>query len=179
MNKIIGGLVVATLLSNPSITKNDLIAYRVFQAQSVILAGIRKEQEEREPSMLDVDDMLEDIDKNSREINTLLQNKYDIFGKIKSILNLKAYTKTVMSDYQIDVYCKFNECYCTESENINKTLNEIEKKHIESVKKEIFRNESNFTAIYKELKTINDCQYDAIFNLNKIIDMGCKTLAVI
>lgn len=181
MNKIIGGLLVATLMSNSPLARADFISYQILQAQTVIIAGIQKEREEREKELevSDLNEMLDDIDKNSREINTLLKNKYDIISKIKSILNLKAHTKTNMNDYQISAFQEFNSCYCRESEIVNKTLDSIETKQIEKVKKELCKNNSNYASIYERLKTICDCQYDAIYNLNRIIDMGCKTLAII
>lgn len=181
MNKIVGGLLVVTLLSNPSIRKFDFLAYTVFKAETVIIAGIKKEQEDssRELTPSDVDDILEDIEKNSRNINVLLKAKYNIIGKIQSMMNLKAYTKTVMNDYQINTFQEFNSYYEAESKNLCRTLKVIEDEKIENAKKEILKIDSDYNAVYSELKTINDYQYDAIYNLNNLIDMGSKTLAVI
>jgi hypothetical protein len=161
--------------------KFDFLAYTVYKAETVIISGIKKEQEQAAQAVTpaDVDGILTDIEKNSRSIKGLLKDKYNIISKIQSVMNLKAYTKAVMSDYQIDTFQKFNQYYETESKTINHTLSSIETEKIETAKKEILKADASYQTVYKELKAINDCQYDAIYNLNNLIEMGSKTLAVI
>ena len=172
---------MATLLTNPALMKNDFMAYQIFHEQAKIIAIVKKEQEEQEKELdaLDVGDMLDDIDKNARSINTLLKDKYNIFGRLLAIMNLKAYTKTVMSEYQITAFQEFNTYYEQESEKVNQKLQAIEERQIEIAKKEILKRDSDYSSVYKELKTLNDYQYDAIFDLNNIVEQGNRTLAII
>jgi hypothetical protein len=181
MNKIVGGLLVVTLLSNPSIMKFDFLAYTIYKAETVIITGVKKEQERIEQAVTssDVDGILSDIDKNTRSIRGLLKDKYNLISKIQSIMNLKAYTKTVMSDYQIDTFQKFNRYYEIESKNLTETLDNIENEKIATAKWELLKTDASFQTVYQELKLINDSQYDAIYNLSNIIERGTKTLAII
>jgi len=182
MNKIIGGLLVATMLARPALLRVDFIAYEVYKAHTQLLAIVRKYEEERLQIVVeqDIDNILTDIDTNKRCIRRLLQDKNQVYGQIQTAMQLKAMSRTRMTEAQITVYRQFAEGYHREQAHLADQLVQLDEKfELHAVQKEIVRPNADFDFLYKELKGLSDCQHDAIFNLNHIIEFGRRTLLCI
>jgi len=182
MNKFIGGLLVATLLARPAMLRVDFLAYEVYKAQSQLLAIVKKYEDERLQIVDadDIDNMLVDIDKNRRCIRRLLGDKNTVYGHIQTTMHVKARARATMTDQQIDSYQAFTAQYEEESSALSRQLSDIEQKMtLQTIKTEIARNDTDLTLLYKELKSLNDSQYDTIFGLTGLIEKGHRTLAAI
>jgi len=179
MNKIIGGLLVATLLARPALLKVDFIAYEIYKAQTQLLAVVRG-MEEQELHIIvekDIDEILTDIDQNKRQIHRLLKDKNNVYGQIQTVMQLKAVSRTSLSEEQIVVYKRYVECYTNERQLLADTLSEVNERLDITV--DIAKHDIDYSFVYKKLKAVSDSQYDAICNLNSIIDMSQRTLAYI
>ena len=182
MNKIIGGLLVATMLARPALLRVDFIAYEVYKAHTQLLAIVRKFEEEQLQVVVeqDIDDILTDIDTNKRHIHRLLCDKNHIYGQIQTAMQLKAIAHAQMTEAQISIYRQFAEDYDREQTHLADRLVAIDEKlEQHTLQKEIARPNTDFDFLYKELKDLSDSQYDAIFNLNHMIELGQQTLAYI
>ena len=182
MNKVIGGLLVATLLCRPALLRVDFIAYEVFKAQSRLFEIARK-YEEDELQVIeekDIDDILTDIDSNRQHIVRLLRDKNQVYGQIQTVMQAKAIARDAMSETQIDAYRVFTDQYEQAQGSLEVQLTEMDKQFtLKETTKEIIRVDSDFNFLYQELKNLNDCQYDTIFNLHGLIEMARKALLCI
>ena len=182
MRKIIGGLLVISLLSRPSLLKIDYIAYEIYKASGLIIKNIRSIQEktEKEVGLEDVDMAFESIDKNSKGISKLLKDLNNVMGKMNTVMQLKSMTKEVMSEEQVSAFQGFSQYYNEETGVLNETLSTISNKmELKNIKLEIASESTDCEEVYNQLKIISDHQYDAIININKIITAAEDTICVI
>lgn len=182
MKKIIGGLLVAALVSRPSVLSVDVFAYEIYKAQHNIIALVRKYSDESEDKLeaADVDFVFNEIDEGKRKITLLLKDKYNLYGKIQNVMYLKANTKVKMTEEQIATYKQFSDYYNSELDSLNKSLEEMEAQlNLKDVQMEIYKENSSYKYMYTALKAISDKQADIICKLASIIDMGHKTLAAL
>jgi len=182
MNKVIGGLLVATLLCRPALLRVDFIAYEVFKAQSRLFEIVRKYEEDelRVIEEKDIDEVLADIDKNRQKIIRLLRDKNHVYGQIQTVMQAKAIAREPMTEEQIDMFQNFTENYEQKQSVLEEKLTEMDDKFVlEEIKHEIIRVDSDFDFLYKELKQLNECQHDTIFNLHGMLEMTRKALACI
>ena len=163
--------------------ETDGYVYKVYNAAPVGNSRAdkklnRKKNKNSEP-VSEVSLLFDDIDKNSKDINSLLVDKYNIIGKIHAIMNLRAYSKTRLTDAQILQYVDFNKVYGEELNAVNENLGKIESINLESAKLELLKPDADIDSLVNELREISSSQTTAISSLTNIIDVGSKTLSVL
>jgi hypothetical protein len=180
MNKIIGGLLVVSLLSRPAIFNVEYLAYQVLKAQSQIICVIKKSDEDETEDVKDINKILTDIDENSRCITSLLKEKRKLVDKIQTRMDLLAYTKTTLNEFQIISFAEFSAIYKNENMALHNTMTKIEdNKEITKVKKEFMKKESDTNFIYNQLKEIMNYQLEAMQTLRSIVLSATNTLAIL
>lgn len=182
MKKIIGGLLVISFLSRPSLLRFDYIAYEIYKASGQILKNIMSIQETAEKKIepADVDMAFESVGKNSKGISKLLKDLNNVMGKMNTVMQLKSIANDTMSEEQITTLHDFSEYYNTEAEALNDTLSIISEKIVlKDVKLAIMQEDTDHKQVYDELKTISDHQYDAMVGINNIINNAERTLCLI
>lgn len=177
MKKVIGGLLVASLLSHPSLLRFDAIAYEILKSQQKIIYAIQKEKAPDESEIKKIEDSLAAIGDNSREITELMKDKKKTVAKIQTALDLKAYTRSSMNEEQIALFRTFHSNMNEEASILQEALQKIDnKKDLALAKKEILHTNADYELIYRELNEIAEHQRDVVFSLNNMIDCGQKTL---
>jgi len=182
MNKVIGGLLVATLLCRPALLRVDYIAYEVYKAQSRLFEIVRKYEEDelRVIEEKDIEEILTDIDTNRQHIVRLLRDKNNVYGQIQTVMQAKAMAREPMTKEQIDAFQEFTTQYDQKQSSLEERLCEMDERFaLKETKMEIIRVDTDFDFLYKELKGLNDCQYDTIFSLHGMIEMAKKALLCI
>lgn len=183
MKKIIGGLLVLSLLTSPYM-KVDIIAYEVYKSQNQIISYVKKyssqEDAEDEISPVKVEGLMNEIERNNRSINSLLKSNREVIASVHEAVAIKSRTNEKLTEEQMVVYKEFSDYYNKELNDLNRTLSQISDKDVMSkVKSEICSTETDYSGLYNELKGISDNQYNALFNLNGIRSKGEQTLAVL
>ncbi len=176
MKRIIGGLLVVSLLSKPNFVCVSALAYDIFTEDNKLVCVIKKEPEEINAGIViaEINETLKEIQNNSKIINELLIEKNKIMCKIDTSLNLMRYAKKTLNDEQIKTYKTFMEKYYSETEAIKKSLEAIDKKkNLNAVKNEVLHNNiCDYAIAYDELKAMKDCQDDVILRLESVIENG-------
>ncbi len=189
MYNIIGGLLVVTLLSRPAAFKLNLMAYEVTKPERKIIATLIKKETGKEKIKYRVnsngetdvnkkmDDVITSIDDNNRALTKLLKEKNSVVGKIQTVMDLKAHTKTRMTDAQINKFSGFTSYVGIEGGILQDRLKKIDdKKNLINTKNEILHTNTNYSLVFTELNEIVTYQRDAIASLNRLIDAGNTTL---
>ena len=183
MIRIVGGLLIITVMSNITIWKHEIIKLQAYKATTQIISGTSTEEVsvgEEEIFAAEVESMMENVDANIHTISVLLKDKYNVNGKIAATMCAKAKAKAVMTEEQIELFQDFSKNYAELSESVNLTLNEIEGKlTLKNAQESIFKEENGFYEISRELEQITKSQSSAITWLKSIIDMGNRTLAAL
>ena len=175
MNKFIGGLLVATLLARPTLLRVDFIAYEIYRAHSRLIAIVRKYEDEQLQIIeeRDIDELLVDIDTNKQHILRLTKHKNRVFAQIQTTMQEKAKSRERMTDEQINAYQQFTTQYSSQTDELNQTFTQMNiQTKLHETKKEIAKKDTDFSKLYRELKAVNDSQYETIFNLNGLIEAG-------
>ncbi len=174
MSKVIGGILAMSLISSPSGNTIEFLAEQISKAQAAIISSIKNamRQKDRVVSSDEIDNMLEELEKNSKSITTLMKYNYTAVGKIHTTMSLKAQRKQTMSNEQIEAYKNFNTTYEKQSKNLIEILDAIDNNdELNQVQKAIL-NDDDLTA-YDNLKTVSNYQYEAIIELSRIFN-NCK-----
>jgi len=181
MNKIIGGLLVATLLARPALLRVDFVAYEIYKAHSRLIAIVRKEDEQLQViEEKDIDEILTNIDTNKRHIVRLMKDKNRVYGQIQMTMQTKAMSRERMTEEQIDAYRQFTQRYGQEQAALNDQMAKMDAAiDLHETQKEISKLDTDINYLYKELKGLHDRQHETIFSLSGIIDMSKQTLVCI
>lgn len=182
MDIIIGGLLMFTLASSP-ITKADHIAYGIYKAQNQMISVIKKYQyneNAEEAETTKIDNLLSSIDDNSKNINRLLKEKNNLKGKIDTVMDLYSYSKTALTNEQMNRFKKYNDLFQKENSNLKENLNKLkDDKYIKNLSNQILKNNYDYSKIYNSLENINTYQKKAIINLNALINESKLTLQIL
>jgi peptidoglycan hydrolase CwlO-like protein len=176
MKKFIGGLLMVTLMSSPSVLKVDYLAYEVLKTQKQIIYVIRKEMEGSEKSAViaQIDEIMSEIDTQQQNITSLLKHRNKLTEKIQTALDLRAHTKTPLDDTQLTAFAQFTEICGTEGSILSSRLNTQER--LNEAKSEILHNNTDCEALLSELRAVHDDQCEAVYSLGRIIETGERTL---
>ncbi len=182
MNMIIGGFIIISLLSRPSVIKTDFIAYEVFKTRQNIIKVITKEYENRENVTVssEIDNLLAKNNDNFRQLVSLVKKKNYVSGRFQVLMQLREASRVPFSQNQIKAISEFGKTYSEENTKLMSAIKNIEsKKLLQSSISELLQKDSSFEIIYGELKNINDYQLDAIDRLKAIINKGNEMLAIL
>lgn len=180
MDILIGGLLMFSLISSP-ITKIDCIAYELYKTQNQIISVIKKYQENEDKSLTadDIDTILYSIDTNSKNVVQLLKEKNELSNKINTTMDLLAYSRQPLTESQMNGFKEYSEFCLKEEKLLQKNLAAIKDKHIKDLTQKILINDGNYENIYDQLINISNCQYDAMYSLNNIIEKSNQTLQIL
>lgn len=175
MKKIIGGLLVVSLLSGPAAVKVNLYAYELIKNQHQIIYVLKKNVDPRDKitKAADVDEAMKALEQNTRTIKTLLKDKNRIVGKIQTALDLRAYAKSPLDESQVNAFADFTALYAEEGGQLQDALTYIDdNKDLMTAKKEILHNQTDYEVVLREINAISDSQSNAIDRLTNIIGAG-------
>ena len=181
MNKVIGGLLILTLLGRPAIIKVDYIAYEILKSNDIIINYLRKndvleieiEKEEDKISLL-----MQEIDENKRQINTLVGEKKQIVASLENTMKTKAMSREILSEEFILEFKEFNELYAEERNSVQAEINAIINTDFNSIQKEILHNETDYEYIIAEFEQLAYSQNSIILFLKNLVNKGNQTLAL-
>ncbi len=116
-----------------------------------------------------IDEILTDIDRNNQKLMSLLSQKKRVVERIRTAMDLRAYTKTPLNEKQRQYFDEFTGVYQQEALNLSHSLKAITgtglHKHTDPVH------------LHNSLKSLSDKQTEAIHSLNSIIGAGERTLS--
>ena len=181
MNKVIGGLLILTLLGRPAIIKVDYIAYEILKSNDIIINYLRKndileieiEKEEDKISLL-----MQEIDENKRQINTLIKEKKQIVASLENAMKTKAMSREMLSEEFILEFKAFNELYAEEKFSVQAEIDAIINTDLNSIQKEILHNETDYQYIVAEFEQLANSQNSIISFLKNLVGKGNQTLAL-
>ena len=183
---IISGVVFMLVISNPLVSNIEVFAYEILKVNFVISERTDEdeaiddiENNDKEVDAMSVDNLISNLDSNTREINDLLKEKKTIVENVRNMMDLRVVTKAELSENQISQFQEFSSCYQKENQVIKTALRNISANDLIDVKNEMLQTQSDFGFIYDKLSTINSYQFDAIYSLKSIINTGTKTLAAL
>ena len=180
MKKVIGGLLVAALLSRPSLLRIDMIAYEVYKSQQKIILVLKQVINRENIGPEQIESALADIGNNTREISELLKEKNKITARLETTMDLMAYTRSSLDGEQMAMFRDFHSGLNEESPRIQEALRKIdERKDLTMATQEILHTDANYDFIYDELSAICYYQDDVKMSLNGIIENGQKALDAI
>jgi len=177
MTKIIGGLLVASLLSGPT-------AEHMGQHTNEITMKISEynlEVENKEKTeQVKIEELMGKIDEKNRSLKSLLKERKKVLVKIQALMDLRAYTKTPLNERQISLFSDFTGFYTEKAGALQETLKKIDfQKDLQTTKKELLHNQADYSMIMNELMSLSETQSDAICYLHSIIESGERTLQVL
>ena len=181
MNKVIGGLLILTLLGRPAIIKVDYIAYEILKSNDIIINYLRKndilgieiEKEEDKISFL-----MQEIDENKRQINTLIKEKKQIVASLDNAMKSKVMSKQILSEEFILEFKEFNELYAEEKIAVQAEMDAIINTDFNSIQKEMLHNEMDYEYIIAEFEQLAYSQNSVISFLKNLVNKGNQTLAL-
>lgn len=178
LRTIIGGLLVVSLLSRPSVMNFALWAYDALNKDNKIICVLKSDDDNFDPQTArEIDGMLVSIEENTRDITGLLKEKNKVLGKLETTLDLKRYAKEFLDDNQMDQYARFMSYVDVEKQELRKSLQKIDDaKYLSDAKNELLHTDVDYEFVYNELQTINKYQNEAINTLNGMIAQGTDVL---
>ena len=181
MNKVIGGLLILTLLSRPAIIRVDYIAYEVFKSNNILINYLRKNdiheiESEKEEDRIDI--LMTEIDYNKRAINTLMKEKKQIVADLEKAMKNKAIAREILSEEFILEFKEFNELYEREKSAIQADINAMANTDFNSIQKEILHTETDYEYIVAEFEQLTKCQNSIISFLKDLVSKGNQTLSL-
>lgn len=175
MNKLLGGLLVVSLLSSP-MTKIDFIAYELLKAGHTIIKRAEDYTEERQVAREDVDSALASINNNSRCLNALLSEKTYALEKVKTVMDSKIRSNQAMTEKQMEEFKAFNDSLAKENETLKSRLKNIKSNDaINDAMNELLDDRTDYNLVYNWLSVIYENQCEAICSLNSMI-LSCEGL---
>ena len=179
--KLLGGILVITLIVKPSIFTVEILAYEMFRANKQAIQIMQKKDDEYEKTLkevdsIDVDRIIFNIENNANNIKNLLQEKNKVVSNVQALMDLRSYEKTNLSELQITAFQEFTSCYQQEVVKLEATLNSLQETDFLLVRNEILKTESDYNIILSELQVISEKQYEVIYSLNSIIDAGNEVI---
>ncbi len=175
-NTLIGGLLVVSLLTRPSVSSKENNAYEMIYPSTQIVCVLKKEQDDN----LDIEDKLNAIYENSVNIKQLIKQRESIVGQIQTKLDLLAYENAELTSTQVNSFVGFCDYCKKDSNNINSNIEYIENQNeISEVKKELFKINSNLNFVYQKLKEFIEIQLITISLLKEFVSIASNTLATI
>ena len=177
MNRIIGGLLVMTLLSRP-VSIDPSVYYEKYTTFVQSFEAIKREEDE-EISAAKIDDLFKGIEKNNRKIKRLLKSKYDLHVKIQAAMEVRSKISLPMTETQMSAYQSYYSQYSESRIELNLKLDEIERDCRIDGQRESFSLVPNRTSLYNQLKRIYKNQMAAIYELICLVELSSKTFAII
>jgi hypothetical protein len=123
--------------------------------------------------------LLSDIGDNSKNINVMLKDKYNLIGEIKSALSVKARAGVCLTEAQISRYREFEGIYEKNNSLINSGLSKLEAEIMVSAGREILKKQANRDSFANKLRRVTDGQMKIILSLAELIDAAAITLSVL
>lgn len=173
MNTFIGGLLVLSLISKSTPIGVTFVAYDVLRTKDQIIYLMKKDDEPLEVKEDDINDIMDDIARESRELKSLLKEKCQVVGSMEVKMDLNVHTKAKLSNNQINDFKSFNKNVVeTEAELSSLFGNLSQKKEFALLQNEILHNDTDMDFVYRELNQISITQKKAIEKLSSFINQN-------
>ena len=181
MNKVIGGLLILTLLGRPAIIKVDYLAYEVFKSNDSLINYLRKNdifktEQGKEEDRISL--LMKEIDENKRQINTLVEEKKQIVASLEGVMKTKVMNREILSEEFMLEFKEFNELYAEKRDSIQSEVEMLINTDFNSIQKEILHNETDYEYIVAEFGQLADSQNSIISFLKSLVSKGSQTLAL-
>lgn len=177
MTAIVGGLLVLSILTRPSISKLDSFIY-----PSTEIVSLYKKKTSNTKSDIDIiNELIDNISDSKREITYQLKKKFKTTATLNAKIDLLSITKARMTDKQIKEYRKF-VALCKEEESKLLAVTETAQSNdnFEVIKDEIcLNNACNTSTIIGEFKRLFSYQQEQIYLIKSITRLTENLLAII
>ncbi len=184
MRKAMGSLLLCIYLSSTPQHCNDslsMITLNELVKNKYIVSAVKKRKDELEKDLnYKITSLIGKIDYNMFRLKSLFNIQKKLFEKVKTAMGLKAKSKESLTTEQMDSYRNYINTYVDNKENIELNMNKISFcNEISDVKKELFKNEINYSKVYGNFYKINKIHEKLINLLDDIIFKGNKALTVL
>jgi len=181
MNKLLGGLLILTLMGRPAIIKVDYIAYEFLKSNDIIINYLRKNdileirQEDEEEK---IRFLMKEIDDNKRAINTLIKEKKQIVENLEGTMKNKAAARDTLSEEFILEFREFNQLCTEKSDCIHEDIDALINMDFNDIQKEMLHSETDYAYIIAEFEQLSENQENIISFLRRVVSKGNRTLAL-
>lgn len=177
MNKIIGGLLVLSMLSRPGIIKVDYFAYEIYKSNASIINYLKRtEAPVLNYDKEEIDMIMTEIDNNKRQITELVELKNDSLKQMDSILKEKSVKKVLLTSEQMEKFAAFSKFYSTRSENVREKMDYVSSDDLNDIQQQVLHNDINYRYIYEKFEGIAKNQNEIIDYLTVIINEANDTI---
>lgn len=181
MTAIVGGLLVLSFLTRPSISKSESTAYNLIYPNTEIVSLYKKKTSNSKSDIDIINQLIDNISDSRREITYQLKKKFKASANLKVKMDLLSMTKATLTDNQIKEYRKFVSL-CKEEELKLLAVTETAKSNdnFEVIKDEIcLNNACNTSTIIGEFKRLFSYQQEQIYLIKSITRLTENLLAII
>ncbi|MDL2248255.1 hypothetical protein LJB89_00995 [Tyzzerella sp. OttesenSCG-928-J15] len=180
MNKLIGGLLIISLLSRPAILRVDFIAYEFFKSNTVIINSLKKEdlyiEEESDDEV--INNLMDTIDGNKRTIDNLMEEKRTIVANLDNVMKEKAVTRQALNSEFILEFQEFNKIYNEERGDVEYNIDTLNSTDFTAIQQNMLHNEVDYSYIIAEFEEVIESQNKVITFLESLVNKGKDTLAL-
>ncbi|MBE6013336.1 MAG: hypothetical protein E7234_12405 [Lachnospiraceae bacterium] len=181
MIRIVGGLLVLSMLSGIERHDVNLIAYELYKSKTAIFDNLERDYDvvDKAYTEKDIESIMSDMDHNKRYISELIDKKKNSLARIENILKEKADNKIYLTKGQIDKFNEFSKLCEEERGNVQDSLELITNIELNDIQKHMLHKDIDYDYIYRELYNIVKGQNDIIEYLNKIIREADNTIEIL
>jgi len=178
MNKLIGGLLILSLLGRPALLRVDYIAYEFYKSNSVIISFLKKDNVviEEDDEEEKIDELMKVIDDNKRYISDLVSQKNKVVDNLDDIMRQKAMARQTLNNEFILEFQQFNELYNAEKNTVESSIDVLSNADFNGIQQEMLHTETDYEYIVAEFEEVIESQNSIISFLEGLINKGKQTL---
>lgn len=168
---------MTTTISLTNLSSNQFALKLSKTQQSIIRMILRCTYDLSKINVNDINCLMEYLDENSRRLKSHLSENKNLAQKVQTHLDVFSFYGKSFSKAQIKAYTDYSEIQKTEGEAIKESLSLIyDKNSMKNLSNSIFKCNSNYNKIAKQLTEVLLEQNRAIKSLNKVNSKAKKFL---
>lgn len=175
MYKVIGGIIVISLLTTSPLKKTDYKASQIIELNDEIISAVKNDNIEALYHE-SINTLMTKANENNININSLLVHKTDLVDKIQNIMDTSAQSNVYFTEEQIIKFSEFTNVYMEERENLQSKLESLyEDTDLKSLQQQLLSSDINYDDIVNKLYKLVNNQEEAKQVLEKLVDTGVDT----
>jgi len=181
MKKIIGGLLVMTILTSPSYVAKADGGFDMLRALRSPVYVVWAAVDNNDANSLDaINQKMSAIDANRRRISVLLDNRNQMLAQIQTKMDFYSQTRAALPPEKINAFANFMSYSADAWPQIKSSLNEIgEPGNFSGVSGEIMSDDTDYEYISVELSDMLAAQESVTGKLNAYIGKGNELLEIL
>lgn len=176
MYKVIGGIIVISLLTTLPLKNTDYTSNQTIKLNDEVISAV-KDDNKKALYHESIDTLMTKANENNININYLLVHKRDIINKIQNIMDVSAHSNINFTEEQIIKFNEFTDNYIKERESLQTKLEMVyQYENLKSLQQELLSSNINYDDIVAKLYNLANNQEEAILLLEKLVNIGVDTL---